>query len=255
MKIHTSDGATIHFEIRGEGEPLFLLHGFFGASGDWARFLDGFGLGRRLILPDLRGHGHSTNPEKRFLHRRCAGDLLAIADQLEIDRFAAIGLSGGGNTLLHVATLAPDRVTAMVVASATTHFPPQCRAWQRGFTLEMLGPEGAAAARARCVRGEEQLAALIECAHRFADDHDDLSFTDEKLAPITARTLVIAGDRDPLYPVEIAVALYRGIRHASLWVVPGAGHVPVFGVHAPAFVRETNRFLDEKMDQGAGSIG
>ena len=63
--------------------------------------------GYRLIIPDLRGHGRSTNPSGLFTHRQCAEDLFALLDQLEILRFKAVGISAGGNTLLHMATARP----------------------------------------------------------------------------------------------------------------------------------------------------
>ncbi len=51
------------------------------------------------------------------------------------------------------------------------------------------------------------------------------------------------GDRDPLYPVEQAVELLRGIPNASLWVVPNGGHGPIFGEQAAPFVRTATAFL------------
>src|SRR5258707_670867 len=101
-------GATVHLngidlyhEIRGAGEPLLLLHGMAGCSGDWVH------AGRselekeyRLILPDMRGHGRSSNPKRTFTHREHAEDALALLDHLGIARCKAIGMSMGGNTLL-----------------------------------------------------------------------------------------------------------------------------------------------------------
>jgi pimeloyl-ACP methyl ester carboxylesterase len=77
----------------------------------------------------------------------------------------------------------------------------------------------------------------------WARSTDDMGFTPASLAAITARTLIVYGDRDPLYPVEIGVAMYRAIRGASLWVVPGGGHGPIFGDRAPAFAGEARAFL------------
>ena len=57
-------------------------------------------------------------------------------------------------------------------------------------------------------------------------------------------SLLVAGDRDPLYPVELAVELYRGLPRASLWVVPDGGHSPVFGAVAPEFARHAARFFE-----------
>ena len=69
----------------------------------------------------------------------------------------------------------------------------------------------------------------------LGESADDMAFTAETLAPITARTLIVHGDRDPLYPVELAIELFRGIPQSSLWVVPHGGHGPIFGDLAPAF--------------------
>jgi pimeloyl-ACP methyl ester carboxylesterase len=206
--------------------PIVLLHGFFGAASDFTPYLQHFGEGR-IVVPDLRGHGRSSSPAGAFTHRDAATDVLALLDALGIARCRAVGLSGGGNVLLHVATRAPERLEAMVVVSATTHFPPQARAIQRDFRLEMLGAEGERRLAERHVRGAAQIEALLASARGFADSHDDLSFDAAALGRIRARTLVVSGDRDPLYPVEIAVELYRGIPEAALWVVPGGGHVPV----------------------------
>jgi pimeloyl-ACP methyl ester carboxylesterase len=72
-----------------------------------------------------------------------------------------------------------------------------------------------------------------------------MNFTPERLATITARTLIVTGDRDPFYPVELAVELYRGIPGSSLWVVPDAMHGPIFMAQREAFVKEAKRFLGQ----------
>ena len=51
------------------------------------------------------------------------------------------GVSGGGNVLLHLATRHPERVTALVLVSATTHFPEQARPIMRSYTIELLPEE------------------------------------------------------------------------------------------------------------------
>jgi pimeloyl-ACP methyl ester carboxylesterase len=69
----------------------------------------------------------------------------------------------------------------------------------------------------------------------FATSDDDMAFTQPQLATITARTLIVHGDRDPLYPVELAIELFRGIPDSALWVVPNGGHGPIFGPMAEPF--------------------
>ncbi|HUQ86402.1 MAG TPA: alpha/beta hydrolase, partial [Vicinamibacterales bacterium] len=83
-------------------------------------------------------------------------------------------------------------------------------------------------------------------ARAFADDHDDMNFTAATLSSITAKTLIVHGDRDPLYPVEQAVELLRGIPNSSLWVVPGGGHGPIFGNQAAPFVTMATAFLADR---------
>ncbi len=88
-----------------------------------------------------------------------------------------------------------------------------------------------------------EIASLWELPRRFAGDPTDMSFTQEQLATITARTLIVTGDRDPFYPVELAVELYRTIPRCSLWVVPEAMHSPIFLSQREAFAAEAMRFL------------
>lgn len=197
----------------------------------------------RLIAPDARGHGHSTNPQGGFSHRRLARDACALLDRLGIARCKAIGLSMGGNTLLHVASQEPERIAAMVVVSATPRFPEQARAIMRTIDPETRPAEEWQAMRQRHAHGDAQIRALFEAQRDLAQSQDDMDFTPELLGRITARTLVVYGDRDPLYPVELGVELYRGIPNAALWVVPNGGHGPVFLDAAEPFARAALDFL------------
>ena len=80
----------------------------------------------RLIMPDARGHGRSTDPAGQLTHRQAAADIRALLDHLKLDRVKAIGLSFGGNILLHLATTAAtrDRIDAMVTIGSPSSFPP-----------------------------------------------------------------------------------------------------------------------------------
>jgi pimeloyl-ACP methyl ester carboxylesterase len=229
----------------GEGPPLLLLHGFTGAGLDWRHLFDLDGLARqwRLIVPDLRGHGGSNNPGGAFSHRQCAGDVLALLDHLKVGRCRAIGLSLGGNILLHLATRQPDRVQAMVTVSSPSYFPREARAIMAKQTDEGRSDQEWAEMRGRHRLGDEQIRALWRQARAFADSHDDMCFTPPLLATITARTLIVSGDRDPLYPLEIFVEQYRAIPRASLYVVPDGGHLPIFSEARAEFVRVALAFL------------
>ena len=64
-----------------------------------------------------------------------------------------------------------------------------------------------------------------------------MNFTPPSLSQITAPTLIVYGDRDFLYPVEMGVEMYRAIPRSALWVVPNRGHGPIFGDALPALAK------------------
>ena len=169
--------------------------------------------------------------------------MLGLLDELRIDRIRAIGVSGGGLALLHMATTRPAVVDAMVIVSAPPYFPAQARAIQRQASEAMFDATELDLMRKRHVRGPDQLQQLLKHARGFADSYDDVSFTPPHLGTIRARTLIVFGDRDPLYPVSLGFELYSAIPKAYLWVVPNGGHGPVFGDAAPRFAKTALSFL------------
>jgi len=232
------NGMEMYFEVRGDGEPLLLLHGGMGIGSDWQYVFQPYPAGYRVIVPDLRGHGRSTNPDGAFTFRRCAADVIGLLDHLGVNRVKAIGMSMGAKTLLHVATAQPDRVGAMVLVSAAPYFPEPLRRAASQFTRESFDRLPASerdALRRRHIRGDEQIRLLYDMTRGFAGSYDDMTFTPPGLGTITTRTLIVHGDRDPYYPVELAIELFRGIPHSALWIVPYAAHGPIFGPMAGPF--------------------
>lgn len=245
------NGFEMHYQLRGNGEPLLLLHGGLGIGEDWRHVFPSDPPGYRVIVPDLRGHGRSTNPDGAFTFRQCAQDVLALLDSLGVARVKAIGLSMGAKTLLHAGAAQPARIDAMVLVSATPRFPDALRVAAAQFTPEAfdrLSDDERGALRQRHIHGDDQIRALYAMTRSFATSHDDMAFTREQLERITARTLIVHGDSDPYYPVQMAVELFHGIPQAALWVVPYGGHGPVFGPLAPAFVHQALAHLGRSQD-------
>jgi pimeloyl-ACP methyl ester carboxylesterase len=211
--------ATLHHDDHGSGPALLLLHGFGGSRADWRQLFDPDALAARfrVIAPDLPGHGETGGPCPPRIHRASAAAVLALLDELGIAECAAIGCSMGGNTLLHVATEDRRRLRAMVIAGATPYFPAQARAAMR----------------------------QVPAAAFMADEHDDVAFTPPLLATIETPTLIVNGDRDPLYPVELSLELHRAIPRSALWVLPMAGHAPIWDAHAPAFAARALAFVEQ----------
>jgi len=250
-KLTTTPGYSIqignidmYYEEYGAGKPLLLLHGFGGCSQNWHPFIADLSKHYRLIVADLRGHGHSTNPENTFTHREAANDVYLLLEKLGIDRFLALGMSTGGMVLLHMATSQPDRIDSMVLTSATSHFPNQARTIMRRASFETM-PREVREMYGECAkRGEEQIRQLIAQFNAFHDNYDDMNFSEENLSTIKAPTLIVHGDRDNFFPVEIPVSMYRSIPNASLWIIPGGDHVPIFDSRVP-FTTTALRFLKQ----------
>lgn len=233
------------YQIRGTGDPLLLLHGFGGCGKDWDPFVERLAEGYRLIIPDLRGHGGSTNPRGVFTHRQSADDVLALLDHLGVTRVKAMGISTGGMTLLHAATRKPERVEAMALIGATSYFPEQARAIMRevGAARPQPDPRDQACA----TRGVAQIRDLQDQFVAFQHSYDDMNFTAPYLGTIKARTLIVHGDRDEFFPVIIPVEMYQAIPGAALWIMPGGHHVPIYGPRSAQFLDVALEFLRGKV--------
>jgi pimeloyl-ACP methyl ester carboxylesterase len=184
-----------------------------------------------------------------FTFRQAAFDVFALLDHLGIDRFKAIGLSGGGNTLMHMATQQPERVTAMALMSAVSYYPEQARTLMRAYTADNLTDDEWRILRQRHQRGDEQIGALFRQGRAFADEYQDMNFIPPYLATIMARTLIVSGDRDPLFPVSIAIELFNAIPHSYLCIVPNGEHLPVFYDQRESFIRMVVPFLRGDWEQ------
>ena len=234
----------IYYEEYGVGKPLLLLHGFGGCSQNWHPFIDKLSEHFRLIVADLRGHGYSTNPENKFTHREAANDMFLLLEKLGINQFSAMGMSTGAMTLLHMATSQPSRIDSMVLISTTSHFPNQARAIMQRASFDTMPPEVREMYRECAKRGDEQIRQLISQFNALHKNNDDMNFDAQSLSTITARTLIVHGDRDHFFPVEIPVSIYRSIPNAALWIIPGGDHVPIYEAKVP-FTSTALQFLNE----------
>jgi len=233
----------ICYEEYGVGKPLVLLHGFGGSGKNWQPFIAELSARYRLIVVDLPGHGYSTNPENKFTHREVAKDVFLLLDKLGIEQFSAMGISSGGMILLHMAANQAKRIHSMVLISATTHFPEQARAIMRRASFGTVPQQVQDMYRECATRGEEQIRQLVTQFNAFHKSYDDMNFTEQSLSSITARTLVIHGDRDNFFPVDIPVTIFRAIPNAALWIIPEGDHVPIYNSAVP-FTATALQFLE-----------
>ena len=244
--IHVN-GIDLHYVDRGKGEPLLLVHGIGGCGGQLGSIADALAQDYRLIIPDLRGHGWSTGAASSFTTLNASEDIAALLNSLGLRRVRAIGVSAGGMVLLHLATREPDRISSMVLVSTAQRLPDQARAIARGTTMGTLTGGARELWQSCAARGENQMRGLVDRLRSlFGNYTDDVNFSAARLSTIRARTLIVHGDRDRLFPVEIAFEMYRGIPNSELWVVPGGHHNPIGDDRKPEFLRVTREFLNRQ---------
>ena len=111
-------GTRLRYAVGGDGPPLVLVHGLGGTIENWRALAPRLAVDRRVLVPDLPGHGHSAPlPEARDVDV-LAEAVLGILDWEELREAVWIGHSLGGLVGLRAAVLRPDAVRCLVLAAA-----------------------------------------------------------------------------------------------------------------------------------------
>ena len=105
----------LHSQIRGEGKPLVILHGFLGMSDNWKTLGSKFANDYQVHLVDQRNHGRSFHASE-FSYEVLADDLLNYLDYHQLDDVYLLGHSMGGKAAMFFATAHPERVQKLIVA-------------------------------------------------------------------------------------------------------------------------------------------
>lgn len=231
----TNDGVKLAYRVVGSGpRTVIAVHGWMVSSrvyDDLVAAIDPTGL--RIIIPDLRGSGDSDKPATGYTIERYGQDILGLADELGVGNFTLIGHSMGGTISQWIAANAPGRVDGMLllcpVPASGVPFPPEAAALFRnadnaGAHTAILGM---ACTNLGDAAREHLLAAAAtvptSCIAEAFDAWSGANFAD-KLAAITARTLVVATDDPFLPPAFLRQAVVAPIAGARLAVLHGAGH-------------------------------
>jgi pimeloyl-ACP methyl ester carboxylesterase len=215
---------------RPDGPPLLLLHGFTGTGDFWANQLPALGNHYHLVIPDLRNHGRTDNPEgsRAMNHRQFARDIIALCRALQIERAAFCGESTGAMLLLSLALYAPTLPAAIILAGGTHYFGEECIAIQRQVSPETIDEEWRSYVQsAHTALGPDHWRSVITAFHNLHAHAREEDFPEsDELRGIMAPVLIIHGDRDPFFPVEMPSELYRLLPNAEFCVLPNTGHLP-----------------------------
>jgi pimeloyl-ACP methyl ester carboxylesterase len=104
----------LHFRELGEGQPLLILHGLFGFSDNWQSHAKKLAEYYRVILVDLRNHGHSPWSDE-FSYDLMAGDIFELCEDLNLNDFILVGHSMGGKVAMNFAQKHEELLDKLVV--------------------------------------------------------------------------------------------------------------------------------------------
>lgn len=193
----------------------------------------------RVVRYEHRGHGGTDGPPGPYSLDDIGADLLAVLDEVGAERAAVMGLSLGATTALWLAIHHPERVDRLVLACGTSHWPP-AHAWHT--RIEQVRNDGPASLlevllgrwfTPRFVAARPDIrpvvAAMLQSAsvEGYAGCCAALAEVDLRpaLATVSAPTLVLAGNADPVLPIASAAELAASIPDASLQVISPAAHL------------------------------
>lgn len=239
----------------GEGKPVILIHGFGGSMWHWEYQYLPFAQAYRVLIPDLIGSGLSDKPEATYSPEHVLNFFLAFMDKLEIKQATLIGNSMGAGLAMAMALDHPDRVDRLVLISG---FPAQVEAsvtspqyrqflnfrpplWLATIGNRMAGRSTTQRLLKEIIYQPELISAsVIERSFQNRQrggfltplysllDHIDTwdKRYGQRLANIPHPTLLLWGDHDRVFPLEVGRQVQKLLPQAEWHTIPEAGHLP-----------------------------
>ena len=236
------DGTKIYYEVRGEGKPVLLVHGFIVNGNSWkgtALYPDLLNEGYKVIILDMRGNGKSGKPHDTAAYENDAEakDIMQLMDLLKIKQYSAVGYSRGSIITARLLVL-DKRVQNAVLGGMGTDFTNPEWPRRKMFYRAMMGdsiPELKGAVDYVKQQGLDQLAlAYLQKAQP--------STSKEALGKVKQPVLVICGDKDT--DNGSAAELAKLLPNSSFATTPGdhnhASATPEFSKEIISFLRRNN---------------
>jgi pimeloyl-ACP methyl ester carboxylesterase len=114
----------LNYREIGSGQPLIILHGLFGSSDNWQTQAKKFAVYFRVILVDLRNHGHSNwDPDTSY--HAMASDIIELIHALNLEKIILVGHSMGGKVAMLTTQLNPKLIDKLIVVDmGIKGYPP-----------------------------------------------------------------------------------------------------------------------------------
>lgn len=260
-----ANGQQLYYEIHGDGPPLVLVMGIGYDSSLWTlQQVPVLSTAFRVVLLDNRDAGRSSRAQEPYSIEDMADDLLGLLDALSIDRTHLLGLSMGSMIGIEFALRHPERLDSLVLAgpgaapARSAVDPIAIWNWVKANdpSGEVFGGQQLtwlfSSAFLRNEAAVQDTVALlasnpnpVEPAAYDRQAQAYLRFDAlDRLAGITAPTLVIVGEQDLLTPPWVAREVADAIPGAQLAIVDGEGASHVLPLERPDdFNRLVLRFL------------
>ncbi|MFJ8896018.1 alpha/beta fold hydrolase [Leifsonia sp. NPDC102414] len=246
-------GSDLYYEIDGDadGAPVLFLHGGFCSLESLRAPSDALVPDHRVHAFERPGHGRSADIDEEYSYERGVAEVVAYLDAQGLPAVEVVGYSDGAIIGLMLAIAHPERVRSLVAISANLD-PSGFATAPESDGIPVLSalapaarPDAESAAEPDAERehyerlspdGPEHADAVLAKLFRLWTSEPHLRPAD--LAGITARVLVMAGDRDSIRP-DHSVLIASSIPGAQLCIVPGASHGLI--AEKPAFVSSVVR--------------
>ncbi|HCY39256.1 MAG TPA: hypothetical protein DHV02_05270 [Neisseriales bacterium] len=247
MSYFYNKNLKLHYDVLGSGKPLVLIAGITCDNNHWSLMKSELSKSFQLIMPDNRGVGKSDTPECNYTVADMAADIVALLDNLNLDKVSILGHSMGGAIAQYLACYYPERVEKLIISHSFIKFRASSIMFcQHEYLLAELNasPEIRATAILPFIYSDDfigngaNVQALINAIATTKSKQSLDSYKQQIYAisefnsmdyiqKIKAETLVIAGEFDKLAPFQDSQEIVNKLDNAKLKIMAGA-HVPMW---------------------------
>ena len=242
-------GGTLAYDVAGDGPPLVLVHAGITDRRMWDDVWDDLATDHTVVRYDTRGYGDTRILDTTPYSNRA--DLIAVLDELGIERAALCGVSRAGSIVIDTTVEFPDRVSALIPVAAglggfETPITPEeeaaftelerleeARDWDALVEGEMrVWVDGLTGTPDRVPEVRRRAAEMDLRAYREHSDEPEAEVIPlqpraaGRIADLRVPTLVIVGDMDTPETVAACRHIAVTIPGARLVVLSGVAHLP-----------------------------
>lgn len=236
---------AIHYVDQGQREavPLVLLHAFPLNHTMWNPQIQVLSAKYRVISYDIRGHGESDAGDGQYTIELFVDDLMALLDQLQIDKTIVCGLSMGGYIALRALERHPERFSKLVLCDTRSEADSDESKLKRAAALKLLKEKGIPFFAEEFVKSAlapetfKTNPGIVQTVKEIILKNAPLGIagtllalasrtdTTASLKQIKIPTLILVGELDQITPPSSAHAMKEKIPHAQMHVMKQAGHL------------------------------